>query len=83
MWKTSSLMNTCRIDYTATVAVLVGPEEEMFIIYEHIFTARSTFFRAPCSGTWNEEMQDLKLPDDDPATFNNYLACVLSGGVMN
>lgn len=58
------------------VEILVGSKEDRFVVHRAILTARSSFFKAACSDTWNSNNEALKLPEDEPKIFQLYLEYV-------
>lgn len=67
-------------DYTKTIKVLIGPEEQIFIIHTDVVCAKSRFFKAACSGRWKEgQEQCVRLPDVKPETFQCYVDWVYGG----
>ena len=57
------------------VKVLVGEQEQAFTVHEGLICARSKFFRNAMNGNWLEADEKIvRLPDDEPAVFEGYLA---------
>lgn len=70
---------TC--DFTAQVSVLVGPDEQLFLIHEDLICAKSNFFAAACSDSkrWVEgKEKQVRLPEVNPSVFQSYLSWVYS-----
>jgi len=67
-------------DYNSTVKVLVGPEEQPFVVYKDLICASSKFFKAACSKRWTEGQEKLiRLPEVEPKNFQGYVAWLCSG----
>ena len=66
-----------RSNYSATITVLVGSNEEPFTVHEDIICARSEFFKAAVSKGWREaEQRIVRLPKHRPAVYKAYLECL-------
>ncbi|KAK3659395.1 hypothetical protein LTR56_001285 [Elasticomyces elasticus] len=69
--------------YTDAFTVLVGVEEENFILHWSIAVAHSKFFRAACNGQFKEAQEKvIRLPDIKPSIFRAYLQWIYSGHVV-
>jgi len=67
-------------DYNKTIKVLIGPEEQIFIIHTDVVCAKSRFFKAACSGRWKEGQEEcVRLPDVKPEIFQCYVDWVYGG----
>lgn len=67
-------------DYTKTIKVLIGPEEQIFIIHTDIVCAKSRFFKAACSDRWKEGQEEcVRLPNVEPETFQCYVDWMYGG----
>ncbi|KAK5739505.1 hypothetical protein LTR17_005194 [Elasticomyces elasticus] len=72
-----------KLQYTDAFTVLVGAEEEKFIVHASIATKHSKFFQAACNGGFKEaEEKTIRLPETTPATFRAYLQWAYSGSVV-
>ncbi|KAK5703347.1 hypothetical protein LTR17_022213 [Elasticomyces elasticus] len=72
-----------KLQYTDAFTVLVGAEEEKFIVHASIATKHSKFFQAACNGGFKEaEEKVIRLPETTPATFGAYLQWAYSGSVV-
>ncbi|KAK4897823.1 hypothetical protein LTR27_004595 [Elasticomyces elasticus] len=72
-----------KLQYTDVFTVLVGPEEEKFMLHASIAIKHSKFFNAACNGGFKEaEDKIVRLPETAPATFRAYLQWAYSGGVV-
>jgi hypothetical protein len=68
------------LDYTKTIKVLIGPEEQIFIIHTDIVCAKSRFLKAACSDRWKEGQEEcVRLPDVKPETCQCYVDWVYGG----
>jgi hypothetical protein len=57
-----------------TLFLIVGEEQEQFLVHSTYLSARSEFFRAALSKNWKEgQSRVIKLPEDDPTTVAQYL----------
>jgi hypothetical protein len=57
-----------------TLFLIVGEEQEQFLVHSTYLTVRSEFFRAALSKHWKEgQSRVIKLPEDDPTTVAQYL----------
>jgi hypothetical protein len=62
--------------YKGVIQVTVGEGDKLqtFHVHEDLLTARSPFFKKALSGNWKEAQDRLvKLPEDDPVTFQRYV----------
>ncbi|KAJ4338018.1 hypothetical protein N0V95_008191, partial [Ascochyta clinopodiicola] len=65
-----------------TVSVGTGSAQQEFVAHESFLTSRSEFFRRAMNGAWEEsESRVVKLPEDDPHTFELYMSFVYTGQV--
>ncbi|KAK4495380.1 hypothetical protein PRZ48_013711 [Zasmidium cellare] len=63
-----------RSSYNETITVLVGPEEEKFIVHKSTACDNSPFFEAACSQHWVEGQEKVvRLPDTTPKLFAAFL----------
>jgi hypothetical protein len=70
-----------RMKFNDPIRIEVGPEDEceVFTIESEALTRRSLFFRKALSGGFKEATERVvKLPEDDPEIFGNYLHHVLT-----
>ncbi|KAK4958107.1 hypothetical protein LTR10_004532 [Elasticomyces elasticus] len=71
-----------KLDFRKTLRVLVGANEEEFMVYEDIITERSPFFAAAAAARWKSTLTpDITLPEDKPGIFSDYLQCLYMGTV--
>ncbi|KAF2151888.1 hypothetical protein K461DRAFT_294761 [Myriangium duriaei CBS 260.36] len=69
-------------DFSDTATVLVGKHKTAFSVHTAIICRQSPFFKAALEGNWIEsEQQTVKLPEDDPDTFSDFLKWLYSGTV--
>ena len=69
-------------DFSNTVTVLVGSEEQSFTIHQDLICAKSKFFKAACSTRWRSgNERAVRLPDADPSIFKAYSNWIYSGGL--
>jgi hypothetical protein len=71
-----------RFDPSQLLTIRVGkePGQKDFVANESILTARSEFFRRAMNGSWEEaEIRVIKLPEDVPDVFANYLNFIYTG----
>ncbi|KAM0717911.1 hypothetical protein Q7P37_006243 [Cladosporium fusiforme] len=67
---------------TEMVAILVGPQEERFIIHKDLIAAKSKFFQAACSKRWKEgQEKTVRLPEVEGSVFKAYFTWVYSNTV--
>jgi hypothetical protein len=62
--------------YRGFIQIAVGSVDQLqtFDVHEHLVTSRSLFFKHAMSGAWKESHDRLiKLPEDDPMTFQIYV----------
>ncbi|KAK5713456.1 hypothetical protein LTR15_011156 [Elasticomyces elasticus] len=72
-----------KLQYTDVYTVLVGAEEEKFMLHASIAVKHSKFFHAACNGGFKEaEEKVIRLPETTPATFGAYLQWAYSGSVV-
>lgn len=54
--------------------MLVGEDEQKFVVHKNIICKSSDFFRSACSGEWLEAQEKtVRLPERDPISFGVYL----------
>lgn len=64
--------------------VLVGREEEHFVVHKSILCARSKFFKAACSAQWVEGKEKIvRLRTMRPKPFQMYLDWAYSNSLAN
>ena len=69
---------TC--DFTDQISVLVGPNEQAFLVLKDIICAKSKFFAAACSERWVEgKEKKVTLPDVSASVLQSYLVWVYCG----
>lgn len=62
------------------VTVLVGTEEERFVLHQDAVCAKSKFFKAACSKQWLEGQERIvRLPEAGAAIFQAYCSWIYSG----
>lgn len=61
------------------IQVLVGKQLEPFTIHRDLATASSAVFEKACNGKWKESESVLRLPDEKPDTFAQYVYWLYSG----
>lgn len=67
-------------DFNNMITVLVGREEEQFILYQDVVCAKSKFFKAACSKKWREGREKVvRLPEFQPDNFKTYCDWLFSG----
>jgi hypothetical protein len=67
-------------DFNNTVAVLVGPEEQRFLLHQDAVCDKSKFFKAACSKRWIEGQEKLvRLPEAKAKIFQEYCKWIYSG----
>lgn len=67
-------------DFNNIITVLVGREEQQFILYQDVVCAKSKFFRAACSKKWREGQEKIvRLPEVQPDVFKAYCGWLYSG----
>ncbi|KAK5683356.1 hypothetical protein LTS10_004887 [Elasticomyces elasticus] len=72
-----------KLQYTDVFTVLVGVEEEKFVLHASIATKHSKFFQAACNGGFKEAQEKvIHLPEVQPATFRAYVQWIYSGAVV-
>src|ERR1700712_2937492 len=73
--------SVCRVcDYTDQISVIVGSNEQLFLVHKDVLCARSKFFRAACSERWMRGRgKKVTLPDVDPSVLQSYPGWVYSG----
>ncbi|QDS71332.1 hypothetical protein FKW77_002115 [Venturia effusa] len=71
--------------YNKTVEVVVGPNEESFLIHETTLTATSKFFRKAMSSPWKAQRGEnpIRLADDCPAIFQVYVHWLYTGQIKH
>lgn len=63
-----------RFLYTDSVIVHVGHLSKRFMLHKNLVCRDSTFFNAACKGSFREaDSNEVKLPDDEPETFDNFV----------
>jgi hypothetical protein len=80
--QTSSELTTSRsdCDYKSTIDVLVGSQEELFVVHKDVICVSSKFFKAACSQRWVEgKEKKVRLPEVEPKIFQSYVAWLYSG----
>ena len=66
-----------RFDDTTTAVVEVGPTKKQFIVHKNILCEASDFFKVALNSKMREGTDQLvKLPEDSPDVFNDFLNCV-------
>ncbi|KAF3005129.1 hypothetical protein E8E13_010297 [Curvularia kusanoi] len=63
-------------DYSEYVEVIVGTDDllKRLIVHKQLLIDRSLYFKKALSGAWVEaQEQKVRLPEDDPATFQVYV----------
>jgi hypothetical protein len=66
------------------VTVLVGEEEQRFILHQDVVCAKSKFFKAACSKRWREgQEQVVRLPEVKTAVFQAYSTWIYSGEIAD
>jgi hypothetical protein len=65
-------------DYSDTIAILVGPNEELFSIHTDFLVDKSRFFAAVCSKKYLESDSIIRLREVSPDSFRLYLGWVYS-----
>ena len=74
-----ALTNCRTCNFTDHISVLVGPNEQPFLVHKDMICAKSKFFKAACSEHWVEgEEKKVRLPEVDPSVFQGYLSWVYS-----
>lgn len=75
--------NSYDYDYNEIITVLVGENEQQFIVHKNTICDKSKFFEAACSsGRWKEGKEKLvRLPEVDPEAFRVYVHWVYTGKV--
>lgn len=63
-----------------TITVLIGEEEQKFLVHKDVACSKSPFFKAACDERkWSEGKEGVvKLPEHDPETFSLFLPWVYS-----
>lgn len=70
-------------NYNNVLSVLVGRDEEAFVVHEHFISAKSKFFEAASRKEWLEGVQNLiRLPEVEPWIFKAYVNWVYTGDVL-
>lgn len=60
--------------------MLIGSKEQLFIVHKDAVCAKSKFFKAACSSPWKEGQENIvRLPEEDPSTFQCYVDWVYGG----
>lgn len=66
------------------VTLLVGPEEQKFVVYGHLIVMSSEFFKAALKKEWIEgQTRTVKLPEESPKTMACYLDFVYGKGLLS
>ncbi|KAK5695251.1 hypothetical protein LTR97_008757 [Elasticomyces elasticus] len=72
-----------KLEYTNAFTVLVGAEEEEFLLHASIAVMHSKFFRAACNGGFKEAKDKIiRMAEVEPATFRSYLQWLYSRDVV-
>jgi hypothetical protein len=80
--QTSSELTTSRsdCDYKSTIDVLVGSQDDLFVVYKDVICVSSKFFKAACSQRWvGGKEKKVRLPEVEPKIFQSYVAWLYSG----
>ena len=57
-----------------TVTVEVGPLRQVFYVHKRLLCDNSEYFRAALMGSFVENVkQSVKLPEDDPKMFHEFV----------
>jgi hypothetical protein len=67
------LLTIFSCDYTTIIKVLVGPEEQFFIVHKDVICAKSKFFEAACGPGENGQEGTVRLPKVDLKVFQHYV----------
>ncbi|KAK5679360.1 hypothetical protein LTS10_008175 [Elasticomyces elasticus] len=63
-----------RSNYSATLTILVGPEETSFTVHQDRLCSTSEFFKKACTGEWLESKERvIRLADVDATIFQIYV----------
>ena len=63
----------CRLDFSEAVTILVGEEEERYILHQNAAVQSSDFLATAMNGRWLEsEDKIIRLPDIEPGDFKVY-----------
>ncbi|KAL8917909.1 MAG: hypothetical protein Q9172_005640 [Xanthocarpia lactea] len=66
------------------VTILVGPEEEPFHVSKELLSSNSPFFKAAFEGSFKEAAEKtIRLPEDDPNVFPDYLLWLYTGNLRS
>lgn len=72
-----------KYDPGGMVTLLVGPDEEVMLAYEHYISQRSDFSKAALKKEWNEgQTRIIKLPEEHPSNVANYLDFAYGRGLV-
>jgi hypothetical protein len=67
-------------DFNKVITILVGSEEQSFMVHQDLICDKSRFFKAACSDHWREgQDRVVRLPNIDPIAFKAYCGWVYSG----
>jgi hypothetical protein len=67
-------------DFGNIVTILVGPDEQHFLIHQDAICDKSKFFKAACSQRWIEgQVKLVRLPEANVEVFEAYCKWVYSG----
>lgn len=71
-----------RSRFKKVITVLVGHSEDDYTVHKDLICAQSPFFRAACNGNFVEAAEGtVRLPDDEPETFELLLQWLYMGRV--
>jgi hypothetical protein len=66
-----------------TVAIVIGPQEEMFYVHEAILRKSSPFFDKAIGGGWKESAERIvRLPSEPPEIMRIYVYWLYYGGIL-
>jgi hypothetical protein len=67
---------------SASVIIIVGPDQQLLTAHESYLTLNSKFFKAAVNKEWSEEQAHfITLPEDDVETTTNYLTFTYGRGI--
>lgn len=73
-----------KIDFSegSTITVVVGSEQQKFIVHRDVLTKSSTFFQCAIKPSWTRSRdRQIKMPDQDVTAFEIYINWLYSGTI--
>lgn len=75
-------VSICREAFRDTIKVVVGDEEEEYVLHTALLVHHSRFFRNALTGHWVEsERKEVRLPDVEPWEFTLFAQWLVTGKI--